>query len=73
MRVTVPGRSREGEEKAIEEAIALRTGKKIRMHIDFDAALLGGFIARAGSNVYDGSVAAAIRRFQTQVKERTGA
>ena len=73
VRVTVPGTLGEGEEKAIEEAIALRTGKKIRMHIDFDAALLGGFIARAGSNVYDGSVAAAIRRFQTQVKERTGA
>ena len=73
VRVTVPGPLAAGEEKAIEQAIAERTGKKIRMHIDFDAALLGGFIARAGSNVYDGSVAAAIRRFQTQVKERTGA
>jgi F-type H+-transporting ATPase subunit delta len=73
VRVTVPGPLVEEESKAIEEAIARRTGKKVRMQIDFDGTLLGGFIARAGSNVYDGSVAAAIRRFQTQVKERTGA
>ena len=73
VRVTVPGPLAGDESKAIEEAIARRTGKKVRMQIDFDEALLGGFIARAGSNVFDGSVAAAIRRFQTQVKERTGA
>jgi F-type H+-transporting ATPase subunit delta len=73
VRVTVPGPLALQEEKAIEQAIAERTGKKVQMQIDFDGKLLGGFIARAGSHVYDGSVAAAIRRFQTQVKERTGA
>jgi F-type H+-transporting ATPase subunit delta len=71
--VTVPGPLVEQERRAIEEAIALRTGKSVEMQIDFDGHLLGGFIARAGSHVYDGSVAAAIRRFQLQVKERTGA
>jgi F-type H+-transporting ATPase subunit delta len=73
VRVTVPGPLVEQEEKAIEQAIAQRTGKRVQMQLDFDGKLLGGFIARAGSHVYDGSVAAAIRRFQTQAKERTGA
>jgi F-type H+-transporting ATPase subunit delta len=73
VRVTVPAPIGDEEEKAIEAAIALRTGKKVRMQIDLDAKLLGGFIARAGSHVFDGSVAAAIRQFQKQAKERRGA
>jgi F0F1-type ATP synthase delta subunit len=45
----------------------------VRTQIDLDPTLLGGFIARAESRVFDGSVAAAVRQFQTQAKERTGA
>ncbi len=41
--------------------------------IEIDPALLGGFVARAGSQVFDGSVAASVRRFQTTVTEKTGA
>ncbi|HEY1435339.1 MAG TPA: ATP synthase F1 subunit delta [Thermoanaerobaculia bacterium] len=73
VRVTVPAPLTEPERKAVEDAIAARTGKTVKTQIDLDPTLLGGFIARAGSQVFDGSVAAAIRRFQTQVKERTGA
>jgi F-type H+-transporting ATPase subunit delta len=61
--VTVPGPLHDGESKAIQDAIAERTGKNVKMQIDYDPALLGGFVARAGSRVFDGSVAAAIRRF----------
>jgi F-type H+-transporting ATPase subunit delta len=71
--VTVPTAISEEERKAIEDAIAARTGKTVKTHIDIDAKLLGGFVARAGSNVFDGSVAAAIRMFQEQMKERVGA
>jgi F-type H+-transporting ATPase subunit delta len=71
--VTVPAAISEEEKKAIEDAIAARTGKKVKTHIDIDAKLLGGFVARAGSNVFDGSVSAAIRKFQEQTKERVGA
>jgi len=63
----------EAEKKTVEDAIARRTGMTVQSQIDLDPKLLGGFIARAGSRVFDGSVAAAIRRFQTQVKDRTGA
>ena len=73
VRLTVPAPLTDAEQKTVEEAIASRTGKAVRTQIDLDPNLLGGFIARAGSHVYDGSVAAAIRRFQLQVKERTGA
>ena len=73
VRVTVPAPLTDAEKKAVEEAIASRTGKTVRTQIDLDPNLLGGFIARAGSQVFDGSVAAAIRRFQMQAKERTGA
>ncbi len=73
VRVTVPAPLDDGQRKTIEDAIAQRTGKTVRTQIDLDPTLLGGFIARAESRVFDGSVAAAIRQFQTQVKERTGA
>jgi F-type H+-transporting ATPase subunit delta len=73
VRVTVPAELSEGEKQAIAGVIAERTGKTVKMQIDLDPKLLGGFVARAGSRVFDGSVAAAIRRFQTQVNETLGA
>lgn len=73
VRVTVPAPLSDADRRTVEDAIAARTGKKVRSQIDIDPALIGGFVARAGSHVFDGSVAAAIRRFQTQVKEKTGA
>ena len=72
VRVTVPSPLTDAEKAAVETAIAARTGKVVKSQIELDPRLLGGFIARAGSQVFDGSVAAAIRRFQTQVNERTG-
>lgn len=32
------------------------TGKKVRMEVEVDAALIGGAVARVGSKVYDGSL-----------------
>ncbi len=73
VQVTVPGPLGEGDAAAIQDAIAQRTGKKVRMQVEFDPKLIGGFVARAGSRVFDGSVAAAIRRFQAHVNETLGA
>jgi len=73
VKVTVPVAVSGQEQKLIEEAIAARTGMKVRTQIGVDPTILGGFIARAGSRVFDGSVKAAIRRFQAQARERTGA
>jgi F-type H+-transporting ATPase subunit delta len=71
--VAVPAALSEPEKRMIEEAIAARTGKKVRTEVSLDPKILGGFIARAGSQVFDGSVAAAIRRFQAQVEGKAGA
>jgi len=73
VRVAVPAALTEAQQKRVEEAIARRTGKTVVSQIEIDPALLGGFVARAGSQVFDGSVAAAVRRFETTVIERTGA
>jgi len=73
VQLTVPAPLTDAERKAVEDAIAARTGMNVQSQIEIDTKLLGGFIAQAGSRVYDGSVAAAIRRFQTQANERTGA
>jgi len=73
VRVTVPAEVSQEEERLIEEALQARTGMKVRMQVGQDPTILGGFIARAGSRVFDGSVSAAIRRFEDQAKGRTGA
>lgn len=73
VRVTVPAALTDAQRKRVEGAIARRTGKTVMTQIEIDPALLGGFVARAGSRVFDGSVAAAVRRFETTVTEKTGA
>jgi F-type H+-transporting ATPase subunit delta len=71
--LTVPAALSDAERRSVEAALAARTGKTVQSQVEIDPKLLGGFIARAGSRVFDATVAAAIRRFQSQVKERTGA
>jgi len=73
VQITVPAALTPPEEKMVQEAIAVRTGKKVQIQTELDPKILGGFIARAGSQVFDGSVAAAIQRFEKQAKGRTGA
>jgi F-type H+-transporting ATPase subunit delta len=73
VRVTVPAPLTDAERQSIQDALAARTGKSVKMEIDFDPKLLGGFVARAGSRVFDGSVAAAIRQFEAHVSKTLGA
>jgi F-type H+-transporting ATPase subunit delta len=73
VQVTVPAAVSADQQKLIEQALAARTGMQVRTQVRLDPTILGGFIARAGSHVFDASVQAAIRRFEKQVKERTGA
>ncbi|HTR02094.1 MAG TPA: ATP synthase F1 subunit delta [Thermoanaerobaculia bacterium] len=73
VQLTVAASLSDAERQSVEAAIAARTGMTVRSQVEIDPTLLGGFIARAGSRVFDATVAAALRRFQSQVKERTGA
>jgi F0F1-type ATP synthase delta subunit len=41
--------------------------------VDVDATILGGFVAKVGSEVFDASVRHAVERFSELTKERAGA
>jgi F-type H+-transporting ATPase subunit delta len=46
----------EAQRAALESELAQLAGKRIRMRVSVDQALIGGVVARIGSTVYDGSV-----------------
>jgi F-type H+-transporting ATPase subunit delta len=72
-RATVASAISDPEREKIEEAVAARVGGKVRLAVDVDPAILAGFVAHVGSNVFDASTRGAIRRFEVEAKERTGA
>jgi len=72
-RITVAAPIGDAEKSMIEEAIGSRMGKKVHAQVELDPGILAGFVAHVESNVFDGSAAAAIRRFQERAKEQTGA
>ena len=72
-RVTV-ARPVGGEERGkIAEALGRRVGRRVRLEVDVDEAILGGFVAKVGSEIFDASVRHAVERFSEQTKERAGA
>ena len=46
----------EPQRSALASELQRLTGKRVRMHLAVDGALIGGAVARIGSTVYDGSV-----------------
>ncbi len=46
----------ESEEKNLIEILEKKTGKKVKLNLSVDPALIGGFRATIGSIVYDGSI-----------------
>ena len=72
-RVTVATPIGEEEKKTIEDALAGRLGAGVRLRVEVDPAILAGFVAHVGSNVFDASASTEIRRFQEEARGRTGA
>lgn len=68
-RVTVAAPVGEAERRRIEAALASHLGRTVRMKVEVDPAILAGFVARVGSEVFDASAARAIERFQGEAKE----
>jgi F-type H+-transporting ATPase subunit delta len=56
--------------KALEESLAIVTGKKVVLSVGVDPALLGGVVARIGSTVYDGSVKTQLQRMRQELVEQ---
>jgi F-type H+-transporting ATPase subunit delta len=70
--VTVAAAIGDEERRGIEQALTRRTGRRVRMRVAVDPAVLAGFVARIGSEVFDASAAHAIERFRTGAKEKAG-
>jgi F-type H+-transporting ATPase subunit delta len=68
-RVAVAAEIGSEESERIARAISRRVGKKVRVRLETDPGILGGFVARVGSEVFDASTARAIDRFAENVKE----
>ena len=48
----------------LAETLSKKTGKKVELDIRTDPKLLGGFVARIGSEIWDASVAGKIHKFR---------
>ena len=53
------------ERAAIEAGLGRRLGKKLHIHYRVDDALVGGFIARVGDQVFDGSISGRLDRLRS--------
>ncbi len=72
-RVTVARPVGDAEREKIADALGRRVGRRVRLELDVDESILGGFVARVGSEVFDASVRHAVERFSELTKERAGA
>lgn len=54
----------EAETAELQATLSKRFGKGVEIHLTVDPTLLGGFVARVGSEIYDASVAGKIERFR---------
>lgn len=52
------------EIQQLAETLSKKTGKKVELDIKTDPNLLGGFVARIGSEIWDASVAGKIHKFR---------
>jgi len=66
--VTVAAPIGDAERATIEQALGAKLKGLVRLKVAVDPKILGGFVARVGSSVFDASAAAGIRRFQEQAK-----
>ena len=57
-------------EASLSQALSRTVGQPVRLRTEIDDSILGGFIARVGSQLFDASVASAIQRFR-QVTTQT--
>ena len=56
------------EKRQLSSVLEQRTGKKVELRFQIDAALLGGAVVRLGSTIYDGSVRDQLKRLREQLE-----
>jgi len=57
----------EDERAELTKALEARLGQRVQLELAIDSALLGGFVAEVGSEVYDASVLARIQKIRTAI------
>ncbi|MCM2315990.1 MAG: ATP synthase F1 subunit delta [Thermoanaerobaculia bacterium] len=57
----------EDEKAELTKALEARLGRRVQLELELDSALLGGFVAEVGSEVYDASVLARIQKIRTAI------
>ncbi|HYE97150.1 MAG TPA: ATP synthase F1 subunit delta [Rubricoccaceae bacterium] len=58
------------ESRRLEQALAARTGKKVRLRLDVDPSLLGGLVVRVGDRVFDRSLRHQLGLLREQLADR---
>jgi len=59
----------DAERQQLTEKLQKVTGKKVRMEIAVDPALIGGVVARIGGTIYDGSLRRQLQSFKQRLIE----
>jgi F-type H+-transporting ATPase subunit delta len=67
--VTVASPVDPAERERIAERLSTAVGKKVRVTLEVDPAILAGFVARIGSEVFDASARGAVDTFSERAKE----
>jgi len=71
-RVTLASPVGDGERDRIAAALSRAVGRQVRLTMDVDEKILGGFVARVGSEVFDASVLHALEQFREQNSQGAG-
>lgn len=71
--VTVAAPIGEEERRRIAERLSRTVGKTVQLRVEVNPAVLAGFVARIGSEVFDASARGAVEAFSEHAKEIAGA
>ena len=55
------------ERAELEQTLARKVGRKVDLRLTTDPSLLGGFVAKIGSEIWDASVVGKINKFRTSL------
>ena len=62
----------DGAKSELSRALEAKTGRTIRLSTSVEAALLGGFVIRVGSEIYDASLAHRLEKAKNALHAATG-
>jgi F-type H+-transporting ATPase subunit delta len=57
----------ETEKAELRKTLETRVGKKVELRLATDPSLLGGFVAKLGSEIWDASVVGKIHKFRASL------